>query len=1544
MQRTPVGDTRFLNLSDLIKFLYEKKTYEETVLDVIRNTPLPAEEPSAPNEASLLNVATYAICSTDGNPDVLGILMKKLTEAGRVDWKDERDYYDEEEKSKERRKEQGEEIEFEFESVRNTALMIASEFGNLKVVKKLREEGASHRSKNLYGCTALFLAIERDHIEIVKYLAELDKDLIEKEKYNRNKYGKTLLIVATECASIKCAEFLIKKKNLDVNEQDSQDRIPLFFACLSNQKDIIDLLMDSKDANPELGPNTDPELGPNTDPELGPNTDPKLGPNTDPKLGPNTDPKLGPNTDPKLGLKKKEKKKYFARPLHWAAMYGSSHATKRILKFLGDKYLKKGKISEYMKIINSQDGLTKNTPLMHACKNGHYDVVKQLIEAGASRWIRKKEKVSKLHAYYDENNTIWTDENNSIWTNAFYMAMMNGHINIATDFFMKMTKYQKNVDDSVSSTVYQMYNKAPHDILTEDQLGTLALVYADTDALTALLEYAVKHDFHFNLFIELFKRFSYLNSILNIGLRKYFELLRNERIKDRERSDIDLTHKFTQILSELKQIQTSHPLEKLEAIQFYNIVNNMVDNLFECPTMSKVKAVEDSLCYLADIDTFMKDKNQNLMQIRDKHVRKSYAFREGPINISLDTNTTALFSSGQISIFIDHLFYNYLRKKSRRIGCCLCIETFFTRHLSHFLTGQMLEYCENIKKLKSDWINARYNPCIMFYLEGGSKLLVFLIAASICLGGSDWGYRAENGLILLTVMQLAYEYGELVSGGTTENHRGWPEIQQFVYYCDDLWNFFDLSGYILLLIWSFGNLHNRYGPDDKNETLMYITKPAISLSTIFLSTGLLRYFTVNESMGKLTIMLFAMIKDLLAFTILFTVCLFGFVITLYGLLHQVDFGACDGSGDPGCDKDPYFSNLVRSFITMFSATLGNFDLDIFYSDTPYRIEAQLVLITFMIVFAITLLSLLVARMSATHDTIDDNSTEVWQFQKARFTQSFLLIDEKNPLNMLPPPLNLLIVLFVPFHLIELWKIENYIDKEEIIWGSFLWGPLKIFAFIPLLYKKIKNYMGYSTSREKTETDDDHTETDYDHKHKASEKLTIWQGKVDFEKKQVLSICGTIADVTLGITFSFLAPLLELGSVALKLAQGGFVPANIFSFTALCLGYIVIYPIYVAALVYQSCHLRTLLTVHDRERNSIIKAKADKAQRNYLIHFDKERRLRDVSKDERPKDKAYLHIYVIKGENLRNMMDIKSTYTVRFILNGVVGCTDKCHVHQDAAARDQSEIDSTPIFWNNNHIYLPLDDLVDSGENTCYVSVVDDEGDEVAKSDKLPIMKWIQDSRYEGMIKITESQIGNDTATEMLKDGLIQVAIKITDPMSIPKHKLRFWNDTQTKKSSSNVAINSDAHSNIGVGLQLSRFLGLQLSRRGKISPEDESVTHQETGVKGEGVGNSINLEPPILKLYHEPTFELRKKCKELYKLSDSEVDIDEKILEPIDKDENDAKDFFMEEHGNLKGAPSMQFTDDELYDIFEPMVQEEKMTKKMVMKMNNDNGEREGEQ
>ena len=68
--------------------------------------------------------------------------------------------------------------------------------------------------------------------------------------------------------------------------------------------------------------------------------------------------------------------------------------------------------------------------------------------------------------------------------------------------------------------------------------------------------------------------------------------------------------------------------------------------------------------------------------------------------------------------------------------------------------------------------------------------------------------------------------------------------------------------------------------------------------------------------------------------------------------------------------------------------------------------------------------------------------------------------------------------------------------------------------------------------------------------------------------------------------------------------------------------------------------------------------------------------------------------------------------------------------------------------------------------------------------------------------------------------------------------------------------------------------------------------------------------------------------------SNGHTNIITRTRDELDLTNSDAvKKFFMEEHGNLKGAPSMQFTDDELYDIFEPMVQEEKMTKKMVMRI-----------
>jgi hypothetical protein len=47
------------------------------------------------------------------------------------------------------------------------------------------------------------------------------------------------------------------------------------------------------------------------------------------------------------------------------------------------------------------------------------------------------------------------------------------------------------------------------------------------------------------------------------------------------------------------------------------------------------------------------------------------------------------------------------------------------------------------------------------------------------------------------------------------------------------------------------------------------------------------------------------------------------------------------------------------------------------------------------------------RLSAAHDTIDDKSFQEWRFMRAETTKQFLLVEERSPFSMLPPPLNLL---------------------------------------------------------------------------------------------------------------------------------------------------------------------------------------------------------------------------------------------------------------------------------------------------------------------------------------------------------------------------------------------------------------------------------------------------------------------------------------------------------------------------------------------------------
>lgn len=107
---------------------------------------------------------------------------------------------------------------------------------------------------------------------------------------------------------------------------------------------------------------------------------------------------------------------------------------------------------------------------------------------------------------------------------------------------------------------------------------------------------------------------------------------------------------------------------------------------------------------------------------------------------------------------------------------------------------------------------------------------------------------------------------------------------------------------------------------------------------------------------------------------------------------------------------------------MNSATLGNFNIE---DIDPYL---ELLTAVYMLSSAILLINLLIARMSTTHQRINDKALQEWSYVYASTVQSFVLIREKSPLSMLPAPLNLITICLAPLH-------NSFLKKEISIAGT-----------------------------------------------------------------------------------------------------------------------------------------------------------------------------------------------------------------------------------------------------------------------------------------------------------------------------------------------------------------------------------------------------------------------------------------------------------------------------------------------------------------------------
>jgi len=170
-----------------------------------------------------------------------------------------------------------------------TALMLASEYGHIEVVKSLLANGANINENGYFGETALILASENRRIEIVKYLLANGANINDKDNYGttalisasqegpieivksllanganvneKDKYGKTALISASQWGHIEIVKSLLAN-GANINDKDKYGITALIWAIKKGHIEVVKYLL-ANGANPTIRTNENYNYYPN---------------------------------------------------------------------------------------------------------------------------------------------------------------------------------------------------------------------------------------------------------------------------------------------------------------------------------------------------------------------------------------------------------------------------------------------------------------------------------------------------------------------------------------------------------------------------------------------------------------------------------------------------------------------------------------------------------------------------------------------------------------------------------------------------------------------------------------------------------------------------------------------------------------------------------------------------------------------------------------------------------------------------------------------------------------------------------------------------------------------------------------------------------------------------------------------------------------------------------------------------------------------------------------------------------------------------------
>ncbi|CAF1451499.1 unnamed protein product [Rotaria sordida] len=396
-----------------------------------------------------------------------------------------------------------------------------------------------------------------------------------------------------------------------------------------------------------------------------------------------------------------------------------------------------------------------------------------------------------------------------------------------------------------------------------------------------------------------------------------------------------------------------------------------------------------------------------------------------PLKLALQANCRAFLGSKCVQKYLDNEWFGNINYKRQNIHiriflCTICIPLlpFFCGTLPYLHRRQPFNPNSTIRSKNP---NSDPNPTNTTNIQWSEKIIYFykapivrfyynLIFFFIFLGLFSYvllvdyfplntyhGHHSSTKDLPLPIIEICLHI--CVWGIIIEEIRQFFSIHSYVEYLADISNIIDITAIILYL---FGFMTRFI----VIETFFMISKITFGLDLILWYIRILHLFAAYERLGPKLIMIFNTMKDLLFFVCFILIFLLGFSITSWSLLitsSQVTW-IYDNNGKllnitiVDNDSHTWDWKLLRD-MTNYGVWKVFGQVEPIESDNSYSAVAFVLAILFVTISNVLLLNVLVALFNVTIQNVQDQSRNLWCYQR------FLLVNEFRKKSLFPPPFN-----------------------------------------------------------------------------------------------------------------------------------------------------------------------------------------------------------------------------------------------------------------------------------------------------------------------------------------------------------------------------------------------------------------------------------------------------------------------------------------------------------------------------------------------------------